>query len=74
MAKILQTVTQLQIKVHYLMTPPHKAKCAGKLALSKYRVLTKTLTSENMRKNKAMQSIINTKCFQPFDYTCCAAR
>ena len=34
--KILQTVTLLQIKVHYLMTALHKAKCAGKLALSRY--------------------------------------
>ena len=56
------------------MTALHKAKCAGKLALSRYLVLTKTLTSENVRKNKAMHGIINTKCFESFDYTCCTAR
>ena len=64
----------LQIKVHYLMTALHTAKCAGKLALSRYWVLTKTISSEIMRKNKAMQSIIDRKCFQSFDFTCCTAR
>ena len=65
--KILQTVTLLQIKVYYLMNALHKAKCVGKLALSRYGVSTKTLTSENMRKNNSIQIIINPRCFQPFD-------
>jgi len=49
------------------MTALHRTKCVETLALTKY---VKMLTSENMHEKQSVPSIIYTKYFHPFIYTC----